>query len=119
MNTEREALIELLLEMSDFCKQICNSSPDSPIKGDIESKAFYIGHHPFLLNPDSALLAIKAGDGQAPKEGWKLVPIEPTHEMVMNARKADYGDLGQVGQKTIRVCYKAMIAAAPTDKEGK
>ena len=52
-NNEREALIQLLNEMSEFCMMICNSDSDAKIKGVIESKAFYIGHHPFVLNPES------------------------------------------------------------------
>lgn len=52
-NNEREALIQLLNEMSEFCMMICNSKPEEKIKGAIESKAFYIGHHPFIINPES------------------------------------------------------------------
>jgi hypothetical protein len=55
-----------------------------------------------------------AAPQQAIPSGLKLVPIEPTHEMVMSARKADFGPLGQLGQATIRTCYKAMLSASPT-----
>ena len=55
MSNAQEALKELLNEMARFCQHICNSEPNTTIKGSIESKAFYIGHHEFLLNPEAAL----------------------------------------------------------------
>ena len=40
-------------------------------------------------------------------EGWKLVPIEPTHEMF----RAGYNELEQ--SESIDKIYKAMLEAAP------
>ena len=54
-------------------------------------------------------------------EGWKLVPIEPTPEMMLVAQKAnhDHGDheewLEYDGEDVKRV-YRAMLAAAPEAK---
>jgi len=45
---------------------------------------------------------------QAVPEGWKLVPIEPTHEMTeRGAQEADWY------AHNAQYCYKAMIDAAP------
>jgi hypothetical protein len=52
----QDALENLLKEVSDLCELICNSSPDTTIKGEIESKAFMLGHHPAILNPTSVLI---------------------------------------------------------------
>lgn len=38
---EAEAIFS---KVKDLCNLICNSSPDTTIKGEIESKAFYLGH---------------------------------------------------------------------------
>jgi hypothetical protein len=57
-----EELKELLINVSGFCNLICNSPAETPIKGEIESKAFYIGHHPYLLNPDSIEELLKQRD---------------------------------------------------------
>ena len=48
-------------------------------------------------------------------EGWKLVPIEPTHEMTeQGAQEADWYAHNAYD------CYKAMLDAAPQPpKEGK
>ena len=66
---------------------------------------------------------VPAGAQPAPSvpEGWKLVPIEPTHEMMRSAQKADHdhGDheewLEYDGEDVKRV-YRAMLAAAPEAK---
>jgi hypothetical protein len=62
--------------------------------------------------------SIKAGDMQAPKEGWKLVPIEPTDEMI---EAGIFAANGHKAEKQIRTFYKLFhsgaIAAAPTDTE--
>lgn len=69
-------------------------------------------------------LSIKAGDVQAPKEGWRLVPIEANNSVI----DAFYEQLENMGYSPSKVditidetklLYKAMIAAAPTDTEGK
>ena len=46
------------------------------------------------------------------REGWVSVPIEPTHEMITRAFH-----LSQKPGTLIKDMYKAMIQAAPTDKE--
>lgn len=40
----------LLVEVRKLCKIIVDSHPNTIIKGEIESLAFYIGHHPFVMN---------------------------------------------------------------------
>jgi hypothetical protein len=44
--------------------------------------------------------------------GWKLVPIEPTKEMVQEGEEAECEEMG------MEFVYKAMIAAAPTYDAG-
>lgn len=61
------------------------------------------------------------GDVQA-KEEWKLVPIEPTDEMIKAGDDTailnnEYGE--DVYIRNTDDVYKAMIAAAPTDMEDK
>ena len=46
---EAEAIFS---KVKDLCNLICNSSPDTTIKGEIESKAFYLGHHPEILKAE-------------------------------------------------------------------
>ena len=54
-------------------------------------------------------------------EGWKLVPIEPTPEMMLVAQKADHDHgnheewLEYDGEDVKRV-YRAMLAASPESK---
>jgi hypothetical protein len=45
-------------------------------------------------------------------EGWKLVPIEPTTEMINAGMR-----VGAYGGYSERDCYTTMLAAAPTPKE--
>lgn len=45
------------------------------------------------------------------REGWVSVPIEPTEEMIIALKSA------LKEWKNDEECYKAMLAAAPTDTE--
>lgn len=45
-----ERLEEIRLEVKKLCDLICNSSPDTKIKGEIEARAFELGQHPYILN---------------------------------------------------------------------
>ena len=36
-------------DIARLCSIICNSSPDTTIKGEIESLALSIGHHPAII----------------------------------------------------------------------
>lgn len=48
-------------------------------------------------------------------EGWKLVPVEPSPEMVTDGAVESYGPLlaGIVYQERVRRAWQAMLAAAP------
>lgn len=48
-------------------------------------------------------------------DGWKLVPVEPTEEMMLVARNAIYNVWSDQG---IRDCYRAMLSAAPPPPAG-
>ena len=47
---DEELLNDLLQEVRRFVNLICNMLPTTEIKGEIESKALYIAHHPMILN---------------------------------------------------------------------
>lgn len=55
----------------------------------------------------SAWWGWKAAKAQAVPKGWKLVPVEPTHEMFC----AGYHELEQ--SESIEAIYKTMLEAAP------
>jgi hypothetical protein len=45
-----EDIKNLLKDVQDLCNTIVNSPSKTTIKGVIESKAFSLGHHPYILN---------------------------------------------------------------------
>ena len=45
-----EELRKLLIEVKELTDTIVDSSPNTTIKGKIESMALMIGHHPLVLN---------------------------------------------------------------------
>lgn len=45
-----EEMRGVLSEVQHLCNKIVNSPPDTTIKGEIESLAFMLGHHPLVLN---------------------------------------------------------------------
>lgn len=47
---ESEELTDLLREVNSLVMSIVNSPADTIIKGEIESKAYLIGHFPLVLN---------------------------------------------------------------------
>lgn len=49
---------QLLTEVRELCSLICNSSPDATIKGEIESRAYALGHFPQVI----AIAQKKAGE---------------------------------------------------------
>lgn len=52
------------------------------------------------------------------RDGWVSVPIEPTEEMIKSYRKyIDESPYVEPYETSIKGMYKAMIQAAPTDKE--
>lgn len=51
------------------------------------------------------------------REGWVSVPIEPTDEMIREALDCQEHDPEDDAKSEVYYMYKAMIQAAPTDKE--
>jgi len=50
-------------------------------------------------------------------EGWQLVPIEPTPEMLVDGRDADFEwSVSDDDRNGLSVIYKAMLSAAPERK---
>jgi hypothetical protein len=43
------------------------------------------------------------------REGWRMVPVEPTPEMC----RVDFDCDDSIGIDSARICYRAMIEAAP------
>ena len=69
-------------------------------------------------NPDASPLYAHPGAQAQPApsvpEGWKLVPIEPTHEMVKACASAARAYMQEYGENSPRrVMWAAMLAAAP------
>lgn len=53
-------------------------------------------------------------------DGWKLVPLEPTDDMVANIRRRQLADRAAWGVEPLmddKWAYRAMIAAAPKPPE--
>lgn len=46
-------------EVRELCMKICNSPPETPIKGDIESMAYLLGHHPLIINNQPVTVWVK------------------------------------------------------------
>ncbi len=58
-------------------------------------------------------------------EGWKLVPVEPTREMMLAANKVDYEHFisqmpghASTQAASVDAVYRAMLAAAPPPPDG-
>ena len=49
---QQEEISQLLCEVRNLCMVIVGSSPETKIKGEIESLAFGLAHHPLILNAD-------------------------------------------------------------------
>lgn len=54
------------------------------------------------------------------QEGYKPVPIEPTTEMIHAGMRPGIGfyETGEITEEMAEGCYRSMIAAAPSGKEG-
>lgn len=61
------------------------------------------------------LYATQPPTGEPAKDGWKLVPIEPTEEMKLKAASF-YRNFGATSGSIIYDIYRVMLAAAPDDK---
>lgn len=61
--------------------------------------------------------ALQWAASQQAAEGWKLVPVEPTREMILAALESDRVDW--IGHYNLpNSIYAAMIAAAPSSTQG-
>jgi hypothetical protein len=63
-----------------------------------------------------ANLAFAAGQASKGPEGWKMVPVEPTLEMI-NAGNDGFRS-PESRRHTVSSCYRAMLAAAPSQEVG-
>lgn len=50
LEKENAALREVVSSTKTLCNIICNSTPETTIKGKMQSMAFLLGHHPMILN---------------------------------------------------------------------
>ena len=62
---------------------------------------------------DNAAKAFREGIASAIPEGWQLVPVEPTPEMVESAMPTS----NLASRFQISESYRAMLAASPKQKE--
>jgi len=55
--------------------------------------------------------------GEAPREGWKLVPVEPTDAMILAGAQSPGKKWGHLAAESVVHRYRAMLAAAPGGSE--
>ena len=68
---------------------------------------------------DALIAYIDGRTAGAAPEGWKLVPIEPTPEMIAANGTCDVPEGAQMLADDARATWAAMIAAAPSPQHGK
>jgi hypothetical protein len=76
---------------------------------------FVPGHH-YLHHNDKLYLAPSAQPAHIIQEGWKLVPIEPTHEMLDAGEDTFFPTYTGTPVSAPIDVYRAMLAAAPEAK---
>lgn len=90
------------------------------VSGTDTVKTGYTGVRAQIAARDAEIADLRAAlAAKAVPDGWKLVPVEPTEEMLYEALKVDdkaYADGSQHGA-SIGECWDAMRAAAPTPAE--
>lgn len=64
----------ILAEIKALCQLICNSPPETTIKGEIESRAFMLGHFPDVLNSAPTQQADKV------QCHYEYIVVDPTEE---------------------------------------
>lgn len=91
---------------------------DEVFGGAIEDSSVIEEIYAVIRREEAALSA--AEPQPAPPEGWQLVPVEPTEEMVKAGRKeaADCDDTYGSSLFSAAEIYRAMLAAAPAKQEG-
>lgn len=63
---------------------------------------------------------VRAALGAAEALGWKLVPVEPTPEMVMAGGDIELESESHfLWEENALACYRAMLAASPSIEENK
>ena len=81
--------------------------------------AWTTGEQLYIDQLEAEIAKLRASPASA-TEGWKLVPVEPTEEMVNAFKSADLTELRRYGVTISRLLvrftqnYRAMLAAAPT-----
>ena len=68
---------------------------------------------PYDGDDDDMKVAWTAWKASSQREGYKLVPIEPTEEMLDAARRRQWDDLSSPLEDMDTLKYKAMIGAVP------
>lgn len=103
------ALTDALIDIAraiEALKQECGMDPESP-------RAIQNGRYMSIAYRVRALAS-----AQPAPQGWKLVPVEPTDEMLSAGQDAQnravYRRPQPVGKEWGGVYYRAMIAAAPS-----
>lgn len=100
--TDREAFEQELRKTYPFAKNF------------VGADGKYIGHMELLWKFWQTALAY------ARPEGYRLVPVAPTVEMINAGMRPGIGfyETGEITEEMAEGCYRAMIAAAPPGKEG-
>lgn len=82
----REGLVQvdnkLRLEIKELCDLIVGSPPETIIKGEIESRAFYLAHHPSIMNGKTTQLKYKKCGCLIPKTWAEELDVDYCEECV-------------------------------------
>lgn len=73
----------------------------------------YVNEQDIGLFTNLYLRCFASWQASAQREGYKLVPIEPTERMLDAARRRQWDDLSSPLEDMDMLKYKAMIGAAP------
>lgn len=145
-NTEKEAIEAAEAVIDDYRGDACDGwseETDSVCWGVILQQATKVDERPRTdddkCDPaidtvcDYALLPELVGNSPVIPDGWKLVPIEPTENMIIEGFESEpdktfskpevweeYAEMSGCKQAAYRakLCWAAMLAAAPTPQKG-
>ena len=75
------------------------------------------GLDPYIEELSKLAADVRAGQASKVPEGWKLVPVEPTDEM-MREMTDPFMAINGDNRTAFESAYRAMIAAAPSKETG-
>lgn len=115
MNPQHAEALQTIMRMADAAKEPCGMDPESPAairNGKLASIAQVAAQGLGLVRGPS-LSALAAPHAGAAPDGWKLVPVEPTEEMVIAFAEEWYSRRQTIDDPQMVEAYRAMLAASP------